>query len=99
METERTNNRVIVGVAVVSMVLLVVTLVWLEDVFTVYTNYEIERKVLRWENPARLTLAAQEDSVLNGYRWVDRPTGKVGIPIERAMDLVVNERARGQGGD
>jgi len=34
-------------------------------------------------------LRAQEDQVLNGYRWVDRNAGIVRIPIEEAMRLTL----------
>ena len=34
-------------------------------------------------------LRAQEDSVLNGYGWVDKSRGTVRIPIEHAIDLLV----------
>jgi hypothetical protein len=33
----------------------------------------------------------KEDAILNGYRWVDRKAGVVGIPIVLAMDLIVKE--------
>jgi len=33
----------------------------------------------------------QEDAILNGYRWLDRKSGVVGIPIERAMKLLVQQ--------
>lgn len=32
-------------------------------------------------------LRAHEDQILNTYGWVDRPAGKVRIPIDRAIDL------------
>lgn len=31
---------------------------------------------------------AYEDNLLHGYGWVDRPTGRARIPIERAMEIV-----------
>jgi hypothetical protein len=34
-------------------------------------------------------LTAEEDALLNGYAWVDRATGIVRIPIDRAMKLVL----------
>jgi hypothetical protein len=34
-------------------------------------------------------LRAEEDAQLNGYAWVDRSAGRVRIPIEQAMELVV----------
>jgi hypothetical protein len=36
-------------------------------------------------------LRAREDAILNNYSWVDREAGIVRIPIERAMELVVEE--------
>ncbi len=34
-------------------------------------------------------LRATEDAALNTYGWVDRQAGKVHIPIERAMQLLL----------
>ena len=34
-------------------------------------------------------MRAREDAVLTTYGWVDRNTGVARIPIERAMDLLV----------
>ncbi len=34
-------------------------------------------------------LRATEDAALNTYGWVDRKNGKVHIPIERAMQLLL----------
>ena len=36
-------------------------------------------------------LHAREDEKLHGYGWVDRNAGVVRMPIERAMDLVVEK--------
>src|SRR5262245_47970201 len=36
-----------------------------------------------------LDLRAREDQVLNSYSWVDKNTGVVRIPIDRAMELIV----------
>ena len=33
------------------------------------------------------TLRAQEDRILSTYEWVDRKTGIIRIPIDRAMEL------------
>ena len=33
----------------------------------------------------------QENAILHSYRWVDRKSGVIGIPIERAMALVVQD--------
>jgi hypothetical protein len=34
-------------------------------------------------------LRAAEDQILNGYRWVDRNAGVVGIPVTEAMKLTL----------
>ena len=38
-------------------------------------------------------LRARENAQLGGYGWVDQATGRVHIPIERAMELVAKEAA------
>jgi hypothetical protein len=38
----------------------------------------------------------EQDQVLNSYGWVSRETGRVRIPVERAMDLVAERGVRGQ---
>ena len=40
---------------------------------------------------------AEQEARLGTYRWVDRGAGVVAIPIERAMELLVEE-ARREGG-
>lgn len=45
-------------------------------------------------------LRAAEDAVLNSYGWVDREAGIVRVPIERAMELLVErERHKAEGGN
>jgi|GEM_PF-1012685 hypothetical protein len=43
-----------------------------------------------------LELRAKEDAALYQYRYIDRAAGTVGLPIERAMDLLVKEAAEGR---
>jgi hypothetical protein len=37
---------------------------------------------------------AQEEAWLESYGWVDKPSGVVRIPIERAMELMVEREKR-----
>jgi hypothetical protein len=41
-------------------------------------------------------LRESERAQLEGYGWVDRDTGTVHIPIERAMSLLAQRRGEGQ---
>jgi hypothetical protein len=34
---------------------------------------------------------AAEDKVLNGYQWADQAKGQVKIPIDRAIDMLVQK--------
>ncbi|NNE09467.1 MAG: hypothetical protein HKN20_12975 [Gemmatimonadetes bacterium] len=52
---------------------------------------EIERKVIS-QAPEELTqLRSKQLAELNSYRWVSETEGVVGIPIDRAMELVARE--------
>jgi hypothetical protein len=37
----------------------------------------------------RRKLRAEEDAILTSYAWVDKPGGFVRIPVDRAMELIV----------
>jgi len=43
----------------------------------------------------RRDLRAQEDALLKSYGWVDRPNGSVHIPIDRAMEIVLERGVPG----
>jgi hypothetical protein len=52
-----------------------------------------QRQILGWTDPTEeLRLVNQAaDARLHGYGWMDRERGIVRIPIERAMELIVQE--------
>ena len=60
------------------------------------TQAETYRKVVA-EQPQELRqVQAQQLEQLNGYRWVDQGRGVVAIPLERAIDLLVEEARGGE---
>lgn len=76
-------------VVVVGTVLTFVIVVFLQAVFYRAETAEYERKVVN-ESPKKLrSVRAEQSAVLNDYRWVDRENGVVAIPIERAMEILV----------
>ena len=78
-------------VVVVGTVLTFVIVVFLQALFYRAETAEYERKVVN-ESPKKLRSArAEQSTLLNEYRWIDRENGVVAIPIERAMELVVDE--------
>ena len=71
--------------------MLVVTLMWLRSYFEVVRNRTVHRAVLSVENPKLKELRVREEEQLNSYGWVDEERGLVRIPVEQAMDLLVQE--------
>lgn len=52
-------------------------------------TYDEVRKEQRLKNLAELN--AENERILTQYHWVDKAKGVVGIPIDRAMSLVLTE--------
>lgn len=83
-------------VGAVGMILLMVTVLLVEVLFQRTSQAEIYRKVIS-EQPLELRqVQAEQLEQLNGYRWVSQPQGVAAIPIERAIDLVVEEAQAGR---
>jgi hypothetical protein len=90
----RSGMTMLVGV--VGVALLVVVVLLLVVLFNRPAENEFRRRVVD-ETSARLSeLRAEQGKRLEGYRWVDDKEGIVTIPIERAMELVVEESRGGR---
>ena len=82
-------STVTVGIA--GSILLVVIIVALVAMYEQVSRREFERKVVA-EAPQELrSVRVDQLQQLSTYRWQDRRAGVVAIPIERAMELVVEE--------
>ena len=79
-------------IGIVGAIILIVVTVALQGLFEQTSQAEFARKVLSAAPQELRDLEAAQLEILNGYRWVDSKSGVTGIPIERAMDLVVAER-------
>ena len=78
----------------ISVILLVVTLLCLDALYRVTVEQEAQRKIVDREPRQLLELEAEQRARLDGYRWVDRNAGVVAIPIDRAIELIVDEARR-----
>ncbi len=86
-----------ITIGIVSVLLLVVVIVAVEAMFAQQAQAEFERKVVA-ESPEEIrSLRAAQLGQISGYRVVDPKAGVVAVPIDRAMELVIEER-RGSGG-
>jgi len=83
-------------VGIVGAVLLIVVVLGLQAFFYGAERREAERKNVAPGFEELVALRADQQEQLNSYRWIDEPGGVVGLPIERAMELVV-ARQRGGG--
>ena len=82
-------------VGLVGVILLFVIIVALQAVFYQMETAELERKVGSQRDADLASLEASHREALASYRWIDQGGGVVGIPIERAMELVATE-SRGE---
>jgi hypothetical protein len=85
-----------------SVVAICITVVLVSIGVFQYFDREIRREVDEKQNQkvdARLTkLRSMEESRLTGYTWVDKDKGIVRIPVERAIELVLRDRAATKAG-
>jgi len=78
-------------VGVVSAILLFVVVVALQALFFRMQEGEHSRKVYEQPYEALQKLDADQLGTLTSYGWVDQQQGVTRIPIERAMQLIVDE--------
>ena len=76
---------------IVGAILVYVVIILLQGVFYRTQEAEVARKTFGIP-PQDLTLARSTQlEVLSSYRWLDQPRGVVRVPIDRAMELVIQE--------
>lgn len=77
--------------------LLIVLIVTVEGLVSFY-HYTVDAKVLEMQlapvSPALTKLRAEEQERLTTYGWADKDKQLARIPIQRAMQLVVQEESR-----
>ena len=87
----------IVFVGVIGSVLIIVIILLLKALY--YQTLEAERqlKLGKGIDVALSDLRGKQLEQIGQYRWVNAHAGKVGIPIEDAMQIVWQEQAAGSG--
>ncbi len=85
--------------AVVGLIMaagVLVCIIGLQALFNKVQEDEIQRKIVDVENDELAGSVASQLENLNRYRWIDEANGRVTVPIERAMELIVrDEQAMG----
>jgi hypothetical protein len=88
---EDTHNLQIVIWTGMFTVVVIVMVIWLRSYFVDVQLEYVQKMVLSVENPKLQELQALEEEELTTYGWVDEEVGRIRIPIDRAMELVVSE--------
>ena len=81
---------------VVTIVVLIVTGLAVQFYFDRYKEDQVQTKVLAVDNDALRNLRATEQKELSSYSYIDKDKGSVRIPVERAMELLIQESAAGK---
>jgi hypothetical protein len=91
-ENQEPKNNLIAFLLIISCIFIVATLAFLSWMFTATVENEQTRKQQSNSNYVDLqNLRKNEDAKLSEYQYVDREKGLVRIPVERAMQLMVEE--------
>jgi hypothetical protein len=91
---DRYNDLNPVKIAQVGFLGALVTFVLILALQVLYysaVNQETEQKVIQSPTTDSDTLLAEQAVKLTRYGWIDREKQQVTIPIDRAMQVVVNE--------
>jgi hypothetical protein len=78
-------------VGALGVILTVVIILALQVLFYRTAQREFVTKVVEVGSEKLRNAESAQREMLEGYRWVDRENGVVALPIERAMELIVEE--------
>lgn len=82
-------STVIVGAIGIAAAIVIV--LGLEVIHRRTAAREFESKIIEREPQQLRLLQAEQTEKLKGYVWVDQGAGQVSLPIDRAMELVVEQ--------
>lgn len=95
IETDDPDALTTATVGIVGTILVIIVVVFVQGLYESERRDEFQRKVVD-EIPEELrSLRAAQRARLEQTGWVDKPNGFVAIPIERAMELMVEDKNPG----
>jgi hypothetical protein len=95
-EKRDVNVPMIIGIALVSIIVLVVMVLVLSDIFKFQKENVVYDSVLSKESKDLVELRSIEFETLNNYKILDKKKGVYQIPIKRAMQLLAEENSYSQ---
>ncbi len=91
---QRYNDLNIAAIAIATFVGAVLTfaaILGLQVLYYAVANRQHEQKVIAAPTFESDSVIAEQEVKLTRYGWIDREKNQVAIPIERAMEVVVQE--------
>jgi hypothetical protein len=82
--------------AVGSLILLVLTILAIQQYFDHIWNEAVYEKVLAPPSGLLREVRGRDDWNLTHYMYMDKASGQVRIPVDRAMDLLLQDAAAGK---
>jgi hypothetical protein len=86
----------IVAFAIGSLVLLVLTILAIQQYFDHIWNEAVYEKILAPPSELLREVRGRDDWNLTHYMYMDKPSGQVRIPVDRAMELNLQDAAAGK---
>jgi hypothetical protein len=94
-EHDQPKNPLIAGAVVAICITVVLVTAGVFQYFDRAIRHEVDVKQNARVDDRLTKLRSMEESNLTGYTWVNKEKGIVRIPLERAIELVLHERAAG----
>lgn len=93
-EQDRPDVALLTVIGVAGILFLLVVVFAVQALFFSMDRAEEVRKDTGIRPATALQQRAEQQQLIGAYRWIDQKGGVVGIPIERAMELLVKEHGR-----
>lgn len=93
-EKKDVNLKVLISAGLAAIIIFIVILTLLSDYFTVMETNAVYETQLKPESVSLNKILKEEQEILSTYKLIDSEKKIYRIPIERAMQLVVEESAK-----
>lgn len=88
---ENLDTGMIITIGILLVVLVYVLILLVQGWFYNAETEEYTRKVISPRNEELASVVADQQETLHSYQVINEAEGTMGVPIERAMQLVVRE--------
>ncbi|HEY3321893.1 MAG TPA: hypothetical protein VGP72_15600 [Planctomycetota bacterium] len=97
MNSDNINTPKLAFIGVFTSVLIFVVILASQAFFYHFEAGLTDQKLGNEAPTQRREIESQENGLLHTYRWIDQKKHTVAIPIDRAIDLIAQEKAKGGG--